>query len=102
MKVCFPTIDANRKSYKVNKGELLFQEGEKVSGIYFVNTASVKVNKKWGDKELIVRFAKNSDIVGHRGLGYDDYFPISATAPEPTIICFFELEFFSGFAESKS
>jgi len=94
MKEWLPAIDANRKSYRVNKGELLFKEGEKVTGIYYVNTGSVKVHKKWGEKELIIRFAQNSDIVGHRGLGYDDYFPISATALEPTTICFFELDFF--------
>lgn len=94
MKERLPAIDANRKSYKVNKGELLFNEGDKVTGIYFVNSGCVKVHKKCGDKELILRFAKNGDIVGHRGLGYNDRFPISATALEPTTICFIEIDFF--------
>jgi len=54
----------------------------------------VKVHKQWGEKELIVRFAKKGDIVGHRGLGTDNYYPVSATAIEPSTVCFIEIEFF--------
>lgn len=94
LKEWLPAIDANRQTWQANKGELLFKEGEKVTGIYFVYTGAVKVHKKWGEKELIVRFAKKGDIVGHRGLGNDIFFPVSATALEPTTVCFIELDFF--------
>ena len=94
MKEWLPAIDANRKTIKLKKGELLFKEGEKVTGIYFLNSGSAKVHKKWGEKELIVRFAKKGDIVGHRGLGNDIYFPVSGTALEPSVVCFIEIYFF--------
>ena len=87
---------ANRKSYHYNKGELLFKEGDKVEGMYFIHAGKVKVYKKWDDeKELIVRFAGKGDIVGHRGLGKELYYPASGTALEPVEVCFFELDFFT-------
>jgi CRP-like cAMP-binding protein len=94
LKEWLPAVDANRRTFRINKGELIFKEGEKVTGIYFIYTGSVKVHKKWEDKELIVRFADKGDIVGHRGLGNDNDFPVSATALEPSAICFIPLDFF--------
>ncbi len=55
----------------------------------------MKVHKHWGqDKELIIRFAGAGDIVGHRGIGADLVYPVSATALEPVTVCYFDLEFF--------
>jgi len=90
-----PAIDTHRKSLHFKKGELIFKEGEKVNGIYFVYSGKVKVHKKWGtEKELIIRFAQKGDILGHRGLGHDAHYPISATAIEPVNICYIDLNFF--------
>jgi CRP-like cAMP-binding protein len=90
-----PAIDTNRQTFHVRKGEMLFTEGDKVAGMYFIYTGAVKVHKKWdAEKELIVRIASNGDIVGHRGLGKDIYYPVSATALEPTDVCFVSLDFF--------
>lgn len=91
-----PALAANRVNYKFKKGELLFQEGEEVKGIYFVYSGTVKVHKKWNEgKELIIRFANNGAILGHRGLGDDKFYPVSATALEATIVCFIPIEFFT-------
>ncbi len=91
-----PAVDFNRKSFHFKKGELLFREGEEVTGMYFINTGLVKVHKKWGnDKELILRLAKDGDIAGHRGLGSDTIYPVSATALKPTDVCFIDLDFFN-------
>ena len=65
-----------------------------MTGIYFVFSGKVKVHKKWGDKELIVRFANQGAIVGHRGLGTSLVYPVSATAIEPVTVCFIDLDFF--------
>jgi CRP/FNR family transcriptional regulator len=91
-----PAIDANRKNLHFKKGELIFSEGDEVSGIYFVYNGKVKVHKQWGtEKELIIRFARKGDIFGHRGLGYEKtIYPISATALEPVNLCFIDLDFF--------
>jgi CRP/FNR family transcriptional regulator len=88
-------VSAHRTNLKFKKGEQLFSEGGEVKGIYFVYNGRVKVHKKWnGDKELILRFADHGAIVGHRGLGGDNTYPVSATALEPTMVCFMELDFF--------
>ena len=88
-------IDVNRQSLHFKKGETLFQEGDPVTGMYFIYSGVVKVHKKWSDdKELILRFAKNGAIVGHRGLGNDIIYPVTATALTAAEICFVDLEFF--------
>lgn len=94
LKEWLPAIDVNRKNFQLKKGETLFSEGDKVTGIYFVFSGKVKVHKKWGDKELIVRFANQGAIVGHRGLGTSLVYPVSATAIEPVTVCFIDLDFF--------
>jgi CRP-like cAMP-binding protein len=90
-----PAIQSHRKTLHFKKGELVFREGEPVKGIYFVYSGTVKVHKKWGtEKELIIRFAQKGDIFGHRGLGHENYYPISATAIEPVQACYIDLDFF--------
>lgn len=90
-----PAVAANKKTFHFKKGEIIFKEGEVVKGIYFVFDGTVKVHKNWGDeKELIIRFAKNGDIFGHRGLGEEIIYPVSGTAIEATTACFVDLDFF--------
>ena len=98
-KNCLPewleAIGANRQTYQVKKNEVILQEGDPVTGIYFVYEGNFKVHKKWGDKELIIRFAQQGAIIGHRGLGSEtSVYPISATALENGSVCFIPLEFF--------
>lgn len=91
-----PAIAGNRQVLHLTKGEILFRENEPVTGMYFVYKGLIKVHKHWGvDKELILRFAKSGDIVGHRGLGSGNIYPISATALEAVSICFVSLDFFN-------
>jgi CRP-like cAMP-binding protein len=95
LKEWIPAIAANRKTFQVKKGEVLFSEGEPVTGIYFVSDGKVKVHKKWGEeKELIIRIADKGTILGHRGLGTDTSYPVSATAMEASTVCFIDLGFF--------
>jgi CRP/FNR family transcriptional regulator len=91
-----PALDAHRQTFQVAKGETIFKEGELISGIWFIYTGTFKVHQQWGsDKELIVRLARNGDIVGHRGMGGDNIYPVSATALEVSEVCFVDIEFFN-------
>jgi len=91
-----PAIDANRKVYQLKKGEQLFKEGDEVKGMFFIHSGLVKVHKRWDDeKEMILRFAKQGAIVGHRGLGSDTIYPVSGTALTSTEVCFVDMEFFT-------
>ena len=89
-----PAMEANRKNFHYKKGETLFNEGEELKGVYFINEGTVKVHKQWGDKELILRFARKGAIAGHRGLGGDMLYSVSATALEPVNVCYVDLDFF--------
>jgi CRP-like cAMP-binding protein len=90
-----PAIDSHRQTFHYKKGEIIFKEGDHVAGVYFVYKGKVKVHKQWGDKELIIRFANQGQIFGHRGLGHNNIYPVSATALEPTEACFIDIDFFN-------
>ena len=95
MKEWHPAISSHRKNFIAKKGEVILQEGEEVKGVYFVTSGNVKVHKQWGDKELILRFANDGAIIGHRGITTaTSLYPISATALETTELCFVEMDFF--------
>ncbi|MCW3467239.1 Crp/Fnr family transcriptional regulator [Chitinophaga nivalis] len=78
------------------KGAGIFTEGTTATGIFFLYEGKVKVHKQWGEeKDLIVRFARKGDILGHRGLGSDQrVYTVSATALEDTTVCFIDFAFF--------
>ncbi len=83
-----------KKTVHFKKGELVFKEGEQVNGIYFLNAGAVKVHKQWVDqKELIIRFTKQGDILGHRGLVVGELYPVSATALVESEACFIDNSF---------
>lgn len=94
MKEWLPAVEANNRHFTYRKGQELFREGDPVKGIFFIYKGSVKVHKHWDEeKELIVRFAKKGDIVGHRGIGHEPVYPVTATALEPVTVCYFDIAF---------
>lgn len=95
LKEWHPAIASHKKNFIAKKGEVIIKEGDPVTGVYFVNSGNVKVHKQWGDKELILRFANDGAIFGHRGISSSiSTYPISATALETTSLCFVDIEFF--------
>jgi CRP-like cAMP-binding protein len=82
------------KKYK--RLQVIFREGEPVSGIYFIYKGKVKIyNSGPKGRIMIVRLAKTGDIFGHRGLGQQMIYPISAAAIEESVICFIPFKVFS-------
>jgi len=97
------TINLHKQNLKFKKGEVIFSEGQQVTGIYFVYSGTAKVHKKWGeDKELIIRFAADGSILGHRGLGSKLIYSVSATAVEPLVVCFVDIKFFEASLKTNS
>jgi CRP/FNR family transcriptional regulator len=92
-------IALKKKTLAVKKGKMLFRGGEKVEGIYFLYSGTVKIHAPWADgREMIFRFARGGEIAGHRGLWGlgpegNAVYPISATALEDTVACFVPNEF---------
>ncbi len=90
-----PFIEEHKKIFHFKKGESIFAEGDEVDGIYFLYSGKVKVHKQWNEeKQLIIRFAKEGDVLGHRGFGHANRYPVSATALEQTTVCFIQYDFF--------
>ncbi|WP_285056722.1 Crp/Fnr family transcriptional regulator [Pedobacter ginsengisoli] len=90
-----PAIGVHRKNLEVKKGERIFNEGDPATGIFFIYKGTVKVHKRWDqDKDLIIRFAKTGDMLGHMGLGDGLVFPVTATALEPLLLCHLDMSFF--------
>ncbi len=90
-----PAILAHRRQIRFGKGDAVFREGDPVEGIFFIESGWVKVHQHWGtDKELILRFASDGDVIGHRGLGGENIYPVSATTLHPVRACYIPLDFF--------
>ena len=90
-----PAIESNKQNFRIKKGQDIFKEGDPVRGIYFVYEGYVKVHKKWdNEKELIIRFAKKGDILGHLGLEGNYIYPVSATALDKVTVCYLPMDFF--------
>ncbi|HVU98177.1 MAG TPA: Crp/Fnr family transcriptional regulator [Puia sp.] len=108
---CIPAwkelIALKKKTLSIKKGKMLFRQGEKVEGIFFLYSGAVKIHAPWADgREIIFRFARGGEIAGHRGLWAGPggaggegsargtaLYPISATALEDTTACFVPNEF---------
>ncbi len=87
-------IQNNAQVLHFKKGQLIFEEGGEAKGFYFLHSGKVKIHKKWGaDKDLIVKFAKEGEILGHRGIGAHQHYPVSATALENIELCYVSTEF---------
>ncbi len=96
MKEWKPAIAEAKSNIALKKGDVLFNEEDEVKGMYFVYEGKIKVHKKWDDdKDLILRFAAKGDIVGHRGIGGGNIYPVSATALEASVVCYVDLDFFN-------
>lgn len=88
-------IALKKKTFVLKKGAQIFRQGDRVHGIYFIYEGSAKVHARWDEeKELIVRFAGKGSIVGHRGLGHEPVYPVSATTLEQSKVCFADHDFF--------
>ena len=88
-------LEMHRQNFIFKKGETIFSEGDPVKGIFFLYQGKVKVHTQWGSgKQLILRFAKEGDIIGYRGLGKEKVYPVSASALEKVNVCFIDNAFF--------
>ncbi|MEP2024509.1 MAG: Crp/Fnr family transcriptional regulator [Reichenbachiella sp.] len=84
---------SKKHTIQCKKGQQFILEGAPVHGLYFVNKGKVKVAKTgFQGREQIVRFAKDGEIIGHRGFGAGESYQINAVALEDTVLCNFPNE----------
>jgi len=79
-----------KSDIRCKKGHQFIMEGAPVNGLFFVLKGKVKVFRTGiNGREQIVRFAKEGEIIGHRGFGTEEYYSIGAIALEDTVLCYF-------------
>jgi CRP/FNR family transcriptional regulator, polysaccharide utilization system transcription regulator len=82
-------LSETKSCFAYKKGQLIFHEGGKPTGLYCINSGRIKIAKLGSDgKEQIVRLAKPGDMIGYRALMADSNYSASAVALEDAVICF--------------
>jgi CRP-like cAMP-binding protein len=80
----------NKNTLKCKKGQQFIIEGAPVNGLFFILNGTVKVFRTGiNGREQIVRFAKEGEIIGHRGFGTEEYYSIGAIALQDAVLCYF-------------
>lgn len=79
-----------KNTLKLKKGQQFIIEGTPVNGLFFILKGTVKVFRTGiNGREQIVRFAKEGEIIGHRGFGTQEYYSIGATVLQEAVLCYF-------------
>ncbi|WMI65403.1 Crp/Fnr family transcriptional regulator [Aestuariibaculum sp. YM273] len=83
-------LAVKKNNLRCKKGQQFIIEGAPVNGLFFVLKGKVKVFRTGiNGREQIVRFAREGEIIGHRGFGTEEYYSIGAIALEDTVLCYF-------------
>lgn len=83
-------IADSKTTIPCKKGQQFIMEGAPVNGLFFILKGIVKVFRTGiNGREQIVRFAKEGEIIGHRGFGTEEYYSIGAIALKDTVLCYF-------------
>ena len=78
-----------KTSHIVKKGEIIFEEGENVNGIYCVKEGICKLTKlSPNGKDHIVKLVKKGELLGQRSMISDEPVNLSAIAMEDMQVCF--------------
>jgi CRP/FNR family transcriptional regulator, polysaccharide utilization system transcription regulator len=85
-----------------NRGDILYHEGNRISGFYCVNKGIIKVFKTGFDgKEQIIRFAKPGDIIAYRSVLSNEPACTTAKVIQDCQVCFIPTEILISFVKSN-
>jgi CRP-like cAMP-binding protein len=89
------------RQYK--RGDILYREGNRISGFFCVNSGIIKVFKTGFDgKEQIIRFARKGDIIAYRSVLSNELACTSAKVIEDCQVCFIPSEILISFIKANS
>ncbi len=81
-------IDGTKNTNSYKRGQIIFYEGNRPSGLFCVFKGKVKIYKSSeSGREHIVRLAKNGDVLGYRSLLSGELYSATAEALEETTVC---------------
>lgn len=86
-----------------NRGDILYEEGSRISGFFCINSGIIKVFKTGLDgKEQIIRFAKKGDFIAYRSVLSNEQACTSAKVIEESQVCFIPSEILIQLAKVNS
>ncbi len=86
-------ISSCKTSRIVKKGEVLFEEGEHINGVFCVKDGICKVSKMSDNgRDQIVHLIKKGDLLGERSLINDEVSNLKAIAVNDMQVCFIPKE----------
>ncbi|EAR16056.1 transcriptional regulatory protein [Robiginitalea biformata HTCC2501] len=86
-------VSDSKVSRKIKKGEIIFDEGEKLAGVYCVRDGVSKLSKlSENGKDQIVKLASKGQVLGQRSVVAEESANLSATAVNDMEICFIPRE----------
>jgi len=90
-------------SKTIKKGELIFEEGEKVNGVFCVKDGVCKITKlSPNGKDQIIKLGKKGDLLGQRSMISDEPANLSAVALEDMEVCFIPKTEILGFFDENN
>lgn len=86
-------IRKNHTCALYKKGEIIFKEGDKPTGLLCLSDGKVKIFKEGvGGREQIVRMAKPVGFIGYRALFAEEHHTATAVAIEDCTVCLIDKE----------
>jgi CRP/FNR family transcriptional regulator len=101
MKKCEPSLLQSVQSFKhqyfFSKGQTLFNQGDQVKGVQFIQSGLIKQELNGQKKRpFILKLCGLGQPMGHRSILSNEVQPYTATAVEDSRVCFIEMDFFNG------
>ena len=92
-----------KTSHIIKKGDIIFEEGENVNGIFCIKDGICKLTKlSPNGKDHIVKLVKKGELLGQRSLISDEPVNLSATALEDMQVCFIPKTEILGFFDKNN
>lgn len=86
-------VSDSKITRRVAKGEPLFEEGDKLNGVFCVRAGVSKLSKlSENGKDQIVKLASKGQVIGQRSVIAEEYSNLSAVAVSDMEVCFIPKE----------
>ena len=97
------TLNYEKDFRQYKRGDILYQEGNRISGFYCINSGIIKVFKTGFDgKEQIIRFARKGEIIAYRSVLSSELACTSAKVIEDCQVCFIPSEILISLIKTNS
>ena len=92
-----------KESYTIKKGEVIFEEGDTINGIYCIKDGVCKMSKLSANgKDHIVKLISKGELLGQRSIISDEPVNLSAIALEDMEVCFIPKTEIMGFFDKNN